>query len=368
MSDGYIVRRGGIGLNYKIIDSPSRPTYAVPENTIWVNTTLNKEDISRVTVIHLPYYIHATSGVVTKPSSNTCYTQYFKCTEGRQYRFQMTDGTTVLIASFTETPNTSVTGTKIYGNGKTNNEDTLDYTVTAPSGAEYLGIWYYDSSANKSVPSLTITDITNINTLPDSLEMTHYAFSATEPENATDGMVWINSSEASSISVDIFKNSNTLMTYLLEAKQKVNGIWIYKEAEIYQNGKWVSLSPFPMSLIPVTDQAKWKTLYGSKFTDEGYITMFNTKNDVLDYLDPIDLSTAGEIIVTYYQNWSFYPILNVINANTGNKEFTITGTTSKIMTLDVSTAKGPYYIQFTSEGHYGDRTLRLESVNITRRT
>jgi hypothetical protein len=121
-----------------------------------------------------------------------------------------------------------------------------------------------------------------------------------------------------------------------------------------------------MSLIPVTDQSKWKSTYGSTFTAEGYINMYKTKDDVIDYLDAIDLSTAGEIVITYDQTYSFVPILNVINATTGNKEFTITGTTSKRITLDVSTAKGLYYLQITSDDHYSDRKLILKSLDITR--
>lgn len=368
MGEAFIISRGGsAGLNFKVVGGASRPTTA-RENTIWVDTTVDKEALSVISTTQLPYYIKDTTGVVTKPSSNTCYTRYFECTVGHEYRFQMDDGQTVLIASFTEVPNTGVTGTVLYGTGKTNGADTLDYTVTAAEGVTHLGIYCYDSSANDAVPTLTVTDTTLAESLPDVVDMTCYVLSTDEPENAVDGTVLIDIGDTSSISVNVLKRGNALIVYLLGAKQKINGVWANKNAEIYQNGAWISLSPFPMSLIPVTDQSKWESAKGSTFTDEGYINMYANSNDTIDYLEAIDLSTAGEIVITYDQSYTFVPVLNVINATTGNVEFTITGTTSKSMTLDISTAKGLYYLQITSDNHWSDRRLVLKSLDITRRT
>ena len=228
---------GGASLNYKVVGGTSAPANP-KENTIWVNTTVDKEGRSTVDTTQLSYYIKDTTGVVTKPSSNTTYTRYFECIEGHQYRFQMDDGRTVLIASFTAVPNTGVAGTVLYGTGKTHGADTLDYTVTASSGVKYLGIYYYDSSANSSVPTLTVNDLTLQATLPDETPITSHVFSATQPENPVEGMVWFNVGLSCAAPINALKK-NGLWIYPTACQQYINGAWTTRTAETYQGGVWV---------------------------------------------------------------------------------------------------------------------------------
>ena len=241
MSNGIIINAGGAGgasLNYKVIGGTARPEGAAKENTIWVDTTVDKETISKAETTQLSYYIKDTTGVVTNPSSNTCHTRYFECVEGHQYRFQMDDGTTVLIASFTEVPNTGVAGTVLYGTGKTHGADTLDYTVTAESGVKYLGIYCYDSSANDSIPVLTITDTTIQNGLPDEMKIAGHIFSATQPENPVEGMVWFQTGMSSNAAFNALKK-NSIEVYPTGCKQYVVDAWVTKTAKTCINGDWV---------------------------------------------------------------------------------------------------------------------------------
>lgn len=187
----------GIDLNYEVVGGLTPPTTFNKENTIWINTIVDKESIARpqatINGLQQNYYINATTGVITQPSSNTCYSKYFDCIEGHEYNFKLSDGQTVLIAHFNALPNKGATGTILYGNGKNTGLAELDYTIIGPAGIEsngitspgFLGIWYYDSSANSSVPQLTITDLTEMNnimnTLPDAYEITEHAFAHENP-------------------------------------------------------------------------------------------------------------------------------------------------------------------------------------------
>lgn len=188
---------GGIPLNYEVVGGATAPTTFNKENTIWIDTAVNKEAIAksqaRKNCAKLDCYINTTTGVVTEPKSNTCYTKYFFCTTGHEYNFKLSDGQTVLIAHFNTMPSKGSTGTILYGEGKTTGLDELDYTVTAPAGLEVngvtsphcLAIYYYDSSANSSVPELVITDVTEMNNiiseLPDEYEFNEHAFAYENP-------------------------------------------------------------------------------------------------------------------------------------------------------------------------------------------
>ena len=179
-----MINVSGSSLNYNVAGGTSAPQF-LRQNTIWVNTSVDKESMSPVSTTQLELYIKAATGVVTAASSGTGYTDYFGCVAGRKYRFRLSDGATVLIASFTEVPAKGKTGTVIYGEGKEHGADDLDYTVTAPTGATHLAIYYYDSSANSSVPTLTVNDLTFEESLPESIAISSHIFSATQPNRVS---------------------------------------------------------------------------------------------------------------------------------------------------------------------------------------
>lgn len=69
-------------------------------------------------------------------------------------------------------------------------------------------------------------------------EITSWAFSATEPESPTEGMVWISTGQSSSVEFNALKK-NGIQVYPIAAKQYISSALVYKEAKIYQNGEWV---------------------------------------------------------------------------------------------------------------------------------
>lgn len=68
--------------------------------------------------------------------------------------------------------------------------------------------------------------------------MTSWTFSATEPNPAVPGMVWIFTSEYSVVEFNALKK-NSLQVYPIFVKQYVGGSWIDKTAKSWQGGKWV---------------------------------------------------------------------------------------------------------------------------------
>ena len=76
----------------------------------------------------------------------------------------------------------------------------------------------------------------------DADEINGWAFSATEPEITTPGMVWISIGTSSSVAFNALKK-HSAMIYPISAKQYVGGAWVKKTAQSYQNGAWVEWIP-----------------------------------------------------------------------------------------------------------------------------
>lgn len=69
-------------------------------------------------------------------------------------------------------------------------------------------------------------------------EITGWVFSATEPENPSEGMVWISTGSSSAVEFNALKK-NGIQVYPLSAKQYVSGAWVDVTAMSYQGGEWV---------------------------------------------------------------------------------------------------------------------------------
>lgn len=69
-------------------------------------------------------------------------------------------------------------------------------------------------------------------------EITSWIFSATEPESPVDGMVWFLMGTDSSCTFNALKK-NSIMLSPLDVSQYIDGVWVKKEAQIYQNSVWV---------------------------------------------------------------------------------------------------------------------------------
>lgn len=71
-------------------------------------------------------------------------------------------------------------------------------------------------------------------------EMTGWIIDANQPENMTNGMVWLSVGTESTVEFNALKK-NALQVYLLSAKQMVSGALMNVAAMIYQDGEWNEL-------------------------------------------------------------------------------------------------------------------------------
>lgn len=71
-----------------------------------------------------------------------------------------------------------------------------------------------------------------------STAITSWIFSASEPENPTEGMAWFTTGASSPTAFNALKK-NGIQVYPLSVKQYVSGAWVDLEGKSYQNGEWV---------------------------------------------------------------------------------------------------------------------------------
>ena len=241
----------------------------------------------------------------------------------------------------------------------------------------------YDVVGGTSRPGGSVKENTIwVNT---AVNITSHVFSAGHPSSPSAGMVWFGTGKSSSVAINALKK-NGLYVYPVSCEQYVSGSWVSKDAKAYQDGEWKAFSPFPMSLIPIEDASLWTlnelggsyngSPYGANVTSEGwlYLQSSNVATASATFKEALDFSTAGEITITYSQNWRIKPRISLVNAETGATDFTMTATNTGGLPdlwtakLDVSTAKGKYYLTLDTFDYAGDMTLYVKSLDITRRS
>ena len=70
------------------------------------------------------------------------------------------------------------------------------------------------------------------------VKITSWIFSASEPENPVEGMVWFTIGTSSTVEFNALKK-NGIQVYPVSVKQYVDGAWLDVTAKSYQNGAWV---------------------------------------------------------------------------------------------------------------------------------
>ena len=137
-------------------------------------------------------------------------------------------------------------------------------------------------------------------------------------------------------------------------------------------------SPFPMRLIPISDASLW-TLndlgngYGALVTADKWLHLKGTSTTAAATLKKaINFSTAKKITFSYSQNYSILPRISLVNVSTGKTDYTFTATATGTLNnthtaeMDVSAAKGKYYLSIDTVNPYGDRTCYVKTLEITR--
>ena len=110
------------------------------------------------------------------------------------------------------------------GIGKTNAAGgvPLNFAVKAYATEEAL---LAAAPTKNAIGIITTTDISS------------WIFSATQPAEAAEGMVWISLGTSSAVEFNALKK-NALQVYPIAAYQYVGGVWVSKTAYSYQGGSW----------------------------------------------------------------------------------------------------------------------------------
>ena len=130
----------------------------------------------------------------------------------------------------------------------------------------------------------------------DTVEkITSWIFSATEPETATQGMVWFPAGTSQSLIGFNALKKNGIMVYPKSAKQYVSGAWVDVTAKIWQSGEWANWARYIFqsgkgSIVPITHYL-WNRASSSHTIDSIVHTAGSSGNDMsaTSTTSPVDL-------------------------------------------------------------------------------
>ena len=106
------------------------------------------------------------------------------------------------------------------------------------------------------------------------VEITSWAFSATEPENPVEGMVWIATGTSSTVDFNALKK-NCLHVYPISVWQYASGAWAEITAMIYADGTWSLVRAMKEYLVQggiIDMTAHTHTSTDNKFTATNSVT------------------------------------------------------------------------------------------------
>lgn len=210
-------------------------------------------------------------------------------------------------------------------------------------------------------------------------EITGWFFSETEPEAPVEGIIWISTSNESEIVFNALKE-NYIQIMPLSAKQYINGTWIEKEAEIYQNGEWkvwidwskwivkAGLYKLPMVAAGVPYDPSYSKTTFTVTQKDGYILFQQTTGTGMVLWGPVELSGINSITIEGdfsdgvngpHPNhfmlgvWGQFPPTQI---NTWDARILLTATGA---TLDVSSINGERYVGFSVRNMGSERVTNF---------
>ena len=208
-------------------------------------------------------------------------------------------------------------------------------------------------------------------------EITGWIFSAAEPESPADGEnpVWFSTAANSSAKFNALKR-NCIMVYPISAKQWIDGAWVSKKAESYQDGDWVEwlhyLYNFGDEGIDVTGGWTLTNASGgtsAKNEDHVYFS-YSGSNNIQSYLHTKNKITfpfrgyktlkARFDIASHFAT-SILGLTSVAQASRNDFIFSTTFDTTGNgveVSVDISNASGDFYVSIYS----GMKTSKLYEV------
>lgn len=212
-----------------------------------------------------------------------------------------------------------------------------------------------------------------------STKITSHAFSATEPTNPVEGMVWFKTGATSVAPFNALKK-NSIMVYVDGCSQYISGAWTAKNAQIYQNG-WKALATSTITLFDgendVTATSGGWVRWSGKGTienDDGVIKMTAPAaqaartNGTFGHETAVDLTGYTTVTVTTTSiptksdNRSYVAVYDANKEKLASEKL-LKGTTSTV--LDISGVAGARYVGFFVESYYSSSSYTWDAVTIS---
>lgn len=241
-----------------------------------------------------------------------------------------------------------------------------NFSSSSSSGGDSQGALNFKIESGNTFPpeaeENTIMVITNN-------DITEWMFSQEEPENPSEGMIWIKTGTFSTVEFNALA-ANGITVYPMSVKQYISNEWVDKTAKSYQNGEWVDWITYMYNKgDQCTDLTGGWLSYGYKAkvtfnNDHMLIGIESGYNEIYGMA-----YTANKIDVSNMNTLYFYiderTSTDIIeSSNDSSKYSTVgistspdvrtngwvayaripTGTTQTLFSVDVSTYDGTYYV------------------------
>lgn len=218
--------------------------------------------------------------------------------------------------------------------------------------------------------SQPVTTTENTIWVNSSAPITSWLFSATEPGNPSEGMVWITIGTGSVVAFNALRK-NALTVYPISAKQYVSGQWVDKTAMSYQAGGWHS---WVTDIIAYDGGEKDVELTFSKASDKGsyiQLTLSANSSTATVKTEAVDLTGLRTLEVKYSSRTGtgeldtfFYAVVwNEAGSKEVSKSKAGTTATSGTLTVDISELSGMHRIGFSASNYgSGSGSVRCNSI------
>ena len=363
---------GGASLNYKIISGTSRPSSGGGDTLTWDGNTEGLLCDTEIGGGTLYYKVSNASVEISDIAENS---SIVISADGQEFSFS--PSLTELVAGVFQWQ-TDIGGVIFISNSG-------GATVGKEPGVYFPGI-QIQYGASLTIPNYTgfgggasvkeNTIWVNTNT-----KITSHAFSATQPENPADGMVWFKTGVSSSVTFNALKK-NSIEVCVIGCQQYVSGAWDSKTAQTYIGGEWKDFYVFLYNKGDFCEivTGGWESKSGKISLDTAKAPTITENADsvtisITGYgegyyrpINKIDLTNVNKLVWDADVTVSYKVRLRVFASSltTEAAELSYSSTTNKtIHELDVSSLSGEYYVAICiATGNSGKSTVTMRDLRM----
>lgn len=368
---------GGVSFNFKFVGGTAQPENP-SENTIWVNTE-NKitnwyfSIDNPLTVGEIVEDADAALGSYTMMGlDGTLNYSLTKASSGRAAAMQgcvpFVLGTTTYYSLYLVLLSSDKSACDILSTCTSNGVNNVT-TVEAENTFVYDGTTYYYSYVD----------------LNRSLETADSYYASIEeiaaallPMYNSEGSIWVKTGDESDIAFNALKK-NLIQIKPLSASQCISGLWVEKEAQIYQGGEWKDWVDWSKWIVKdgvyktemVAVGKKWDSSFSNvtSFTvaqGTGSVTFKHGAYCGIVYWGLVDLTDASTLTIegefnmsSDYPNYYALSVWSAIGTYVTTNRVANAKLSSTGATLDVSSLTGQYYVGFTVRNSGSEKVTNL---------